>query len=229
MAKRLKLKVRKILGIILTFAEVTEERLVGLSLSWIGLNLPLLYNEINLIHFFTLSPEYFNSGKYSLIYIMSFFINQPVQRTIIAFPFNIYFIASSLCYFFNSKIFLNCFLQFFFGKTTHLFKKLSQDFHLTYSLSFLLFITFSTLNFFWLVFCNSFFVKRANNFFTFKITKNTCPQHNDFNFLNQRNFFRPISNIAFCKSVFIFWYSYLIANFEFRTFLIILLIKVTHV
>ena len=78
MAERLKLKIRKFLGIILTFAEVTEEKLVGLSLSCIGLNLLLLYNEINLIHFFTLSPEDFISGKYSLIYIMSFFINQSV-------------------------------------------------------------------------------------------------------------------------------------------------------
>ena len=45
-----------------------------------------------------------------------FLINPTVKRTIVAFPFNIKLIAFSLYYFFNSKLFLICFEQFFFGK-----------------------------------------------------------------------------------------------------------------
>ena len=47
-----------------------------------------------------------------------------------------------------------------------------------------------------------------------------------FNFFN-KYFFRPIWNIDFSKNVFLFWYSSIISNFKFRTFLIIyLFIKV---
>ena len=58
-------------------------------------------------------------------------------------------------------------------------------------------------------------VKRFNNFFAYKITNNVYLMHNVFSFFNHRNFFKAISNIAFCKNVFIFWYSNNITNFKF--------------
>ena len=51
-----------------------------------------------------------------------------------------------------------------------------------------------------------------------------CPWHSIINFFNDKNFFRLIWMIDFCKNVFIFWYSYLIANFKFRASLIIFFI-----
>ena len=80
-------------------------------------------------------------------------------------------------YFFNSKLFLTCFLQFFF-------------------------------------------IKRSNNFFSFKICNNIFHDTVLFNFFNYKNFFRPVWNIAFCKNVFIFWYSNNINNFKFRILII---------
>ena len=64
------------------------------------------------------------------------------------------------------------------------------------------------------------------NFFVFKITNHVCPRHSVFNFFNHKIFFRPIWNIYFCKNVFILWYSNIITNFKFSTFLIIFFIKV---
>ena len=49
-------------------------------------------------------------------FILCLFINPTVKRTIVAFPFNIWFIALSLYYFFNFKLFLIRFFQFFFLK-----------------------------------------------------------------------------------------------------------------
>ena len=102
-----------------------------------------------------------------------FFINPTVTRIIVAFPFNIQFIAFSLYYFLNSKFFLIFFI-------------------------FLILL-----------------LKRFNNFFAYKITNNLCLMHNAFSFFNHRTFFKAISNIAFCKNVFIFWYSNNITNFKF--------------
>ena len=65
-----------------------------------------------------------------------------------------------------------------------------------------------------------FFVKCFNNFKTFKIT--LIPQNSIFNFCNHKTFFKPIWNITFSKNVFIFWYSYMITNFKFRIFFVIL-------
>ena len=64
------------------------------------------------------------------------------------------------------------------------------------------------------------FHKCSNNFFAFKITNNTCPRHSVFDFFYQKNFFRAVWNIVFCKNVFIFWCSYNITNFKFRIFII---------
>ena len=35
-----------------------------------------------------------------------------------------------------------------------------------------------------------------------------------YNVFNQKNFFRPICSVTFCKNVFIFWYSYMMNNFS---------------
>ena len=48
---------------------------------------------------------------------ISFFINQIFKEIIIAFLLNVKFISFFLYYFFNSKLFLICFLQFFFIKS----------------------------------------------------------------------------------------------------------------
>ena len=48
--------------------------------------------------------------------------NHPtIKRIIVSFPFNIWFISFSLYYFFNSKLFLICFLQFIFVKRSNNF------------------------------------------------------------------------------------------------------------
>ena len=49
------------------------------------------------------------------IYIL--FINTAVKRNIVAFPFNVKFIALLLDYFYNYTLCLVCFLQFFFIKS----------------------------------------------------------------------------------------------------------------
>ena len=68
---------------------------------------------------FTLPPKDFCSGKYSLIYTV-FFIDPIIKQIIVSFPFKILFITFSLYYFFNSKLFLICFLQFIFVKRYNL-------------------------------------------------------------------------------------------------------------
>ena len=59
-------------------------------------------------HSFTLCP-------------MCLFINPTVKRTIVTFLFNLQFTTFSLYYFFSSKLFLVCFLQFFFVKRSNNF------------------------------------------------------------------------------------------------------------
>ena len=41
-------------------------------------------------------------------------------------------------------------------------------------------------------------------------------------FFDHKDFFRPICSAALCEKVFIFWYSHMITNFEFKIFVIIL-------
>ena len=93
-----------------------------------------------------------------------------------------------------------------------------HSFYLKYNLSPFFLITFSTLNSAWFVFWN-YFSKMFRNIFTVQITCNYV--HSIFNFYNQKNFFRTIWRVTFCKSVFIFWYSCKVTNFKFRIFFII--------
>ena len=64
------------------------------------------------------------------------------------------------------------------------------------------------------------FVKRSNNFFSFKITDKICARNSVFNFFNQKKFFRRIWYTPFCKNVFMFWHSNNITDFKFRFFII---------
>ena len=89
----------------------------------------------------------------------------------------------SLSYFFNSKLYLICFLQFYF-------------------------------------------IKCLKNFITFQITNNIFQRYIVYKFFNHKNFFRSISNGTFGRNVFVFWYSYMIANINLSTFFTILFIKV---
>ena len=68
-------------------------------------------------------------------------------------------------------------------------------------------------------------VKYSKKLFTVKITNKICPGHSVFNLFNHKNLFRPMSKIASCKIDFIFWYSYMITNLEFKIFLIISYVK----
>ena len=74
-----------------------------------------------------------------------------------------------------------------------------------------------------------FFVKRSKKVFPFTITIRKCSRRGAFNFFNHKSFFRPIWNIAFCKYVFIFWYSNSITNFKFRIFIANVFIRVLYV
>ena len=100
-----------------------------------------------------------------------------------------------------------------------LLKELSYPFHLTYSLSPSLFITFSTLNSFWFVFLQSFLwnVPTISSSLRLLIT---CPQQSIFYFFNHKSFLRPVWNTVFCQIVFIFSYSNNITNFKVRIFII---------
>ena len=60
----------------------------------------------------------------------------------------------------------------------------------------------------------------SNNFFTIKIVNNICPWHSIFNFFNHKNVFRPNWSTSFTKNIFAFWYSYMITDFKFTTFII---------
>ena len=111
-----------------------------------------------------------------------------VKRTIASNLFNIYFIAFSLYYFFNSKLFVVCVLLFFF-------------------------------------------VKRSKDFYTLKITNNTCPRDTCCNVFNYKNSFRPFWNLDFCKNAFVFWYSNKITNFKFmiRIFNFFIILELIYV
>ena len=71
-----------------------------------------------------------------------------------------------------------------------------------------------------LLFLESFLQKHSNNFFAFKMTNNICPLHSVLNIFHQKDFFRSIWNLAFCKFVFIFGYSNNITNFKLSIFII---------
>ena len=76
------------------------------------------------------------------------------------------------------------------------------------------------------MFFEFFFVKHPNKFFACKISNKKCLRSSTFNFCKNKNFFRPIWNIAVCENVFIFWYSNNISNFKFRIFIINFLIRI---
>ena len=69
-------------------------------------------------------------------------------------------------------------------------------------------------------------MKRCNNFFAIRIANNICPRNNIFNFFYHKNFARSIWHVTFCKNVVVFQYFYMITNFKFKIFFIILFIKV---
>ena len=79
------------------------------------LNLLMFQNLINLIQLLLFLVKILVLENIHS-FILCLFINPTVKRTIIAFPFNIQFIAFSLYYFFNFKLFLIRFFQFFFLK-----------------------------------------------------------------------------------------------------------------
>ena len=101
-----------------------------------------------------------------------------------------------------------------------LLNKLLYFFHLTYSLSPFLLITFSIPNYFCFFVPQFVSLKLSSNLFSFKKTNNICSRHSIFNFFNHKNFFRSIWNVTLCKNIFIFLYSISITNFKFRIFII---------
>ena len=67
------------------------------------------------------------SWKYLLIYIASSLsIQLLIKRTIVAYPFNIKFLAFYLYYFFDSKFFLICFFAILFRKNFQIFSPLRR-------------------------------------------------------------------------------------------------------
>ena len=79
------------------------------------------------------------------------------------------------------------------------------------------------LNSYWLVFCSSFSLKCSNNFSTTEVINNVCPWNCIFNFFNYKNFFRAVSCVSFNKNIFVLRDSYMITNFKFTAFIIIVL------
>lgn len=59
-------------------------------------------------------------------------------------------------------------------------------------------------------------------FFTANITNNICPLYSMFSFFNHKIFFRQIWSVSLYKNIVVFCYSYMITNFEFRIFVIML-------
>ena len=112
-----------------------------------------------------------------------------------------------------------------------LLKELLYPTSLIYILSPSLFITFSTLNSLWFAFCYFFFVKHSKDFYTLKVTNNTCPQDTCCNVFNYKNSFRPFCNLDFCKNAFMFWYSNKITNFKFmiRIFNFFIILELIYV
>ena len=76
-------------------------------------------------------------------------------------------------------------------------------------------------------FLKFFFVKRSNNFFSIKIKSSICSRNSVFNFCN--HFLRPIWNIAFCKNIFIFWYSNYTSILNLGSLLLISLLESMYV
>ena len=84
------------------------------------LNQPLANFDVSLmLRFCPHSPFWFRKVFTHICYV--FFVNPTVKRIIIGFPFNICFITFCLYYFFNFKLFLIYFLQFFFVKLSNNF------------------------------------------------------------------------------------------------------------
>ena len=88
-------------------------------------------------------------------------------------------------------------------------------------------ITFSSNYFFYSVlfsmfFLQFFFLKLSKNFLSIKIANNICPQQTPFKFFSHKDFVRPFSSVTSSKIDFIFWYYYVMINFEFRIFLFII-------
>ena len=82
-------------------------------------------------------------------------------------------------------------------------------------------ITFWYLDLHLSPFFSPFVLKRSNDFFTIKITNNIYLWNSIFNFLDQKNLFRLIFSAVSRKSIFVFWYSHMIANFKFKIFIVL--------
>ena len=67
-----------------------------------------------------------------------------------------------------------------------------------------------------------FFKKCSNNVFTIEINNNTFPWYLIFHFSDPKHYLRPVRIVDLCKNIFIQWYSYMIINFQFRAFIIML-------
>ena len=93
---------------------------------------------------------------------------------IISFPFNISFIGISLDYFFNSKLFLICFLQFFFVKRSNNLFPVKITIAKNICPRHSVFNFFNHTNFFWsiwsVIFCKNIFIFwYYNNITKFKL------------------------------------------------------------
>ena len=73
------------------------------------------------------------------------------------------------------------------------------------------------------------FIKFSKSFFTVEITINICPCYSILHNFNHKNFFGPIWSIALCKNISVIWYPYMISNFEYRIYIIILKVKLIYV
>ena len=93
-------------------------------------------------------------------------------------------------------------------------------FHLTYNLSPFSLHYFFNSKFSLISFLQFVFVKCFNTFFTLMSLITYVYGTVFFNFFNQKNFFRTIQTVTFCKNVFIFWNSNSITNLKFRIFII---------
>ena len=62
-------------------------------------------------------------------------------------------------------------------------------------------------------------ISETDNFFTIQTTNSISPRNCISNFINNKNFFRPIWSISFSKYIFIFRNSNIVTNFKFRIFL----------
>ena len=76
----------------------------------------LLHDQTNLIQILFCFCYEYAALEITHFILLIFFINPIVKRILVAFPFNIQFIAFSNNYFFSYRLYLICFLQFFFVK-----------------------------------------------------------------------------------------------------------------